>query len=190
MARPRPRCCARARGVSSTDRCPPRGAGDQRRRTVSRPTATPGYGCEAESLKRIRRGPSSNSRDLSGSLGRSTCLEPEFLAAVPDAERHTGDPCILPRPYATEARSRTQRPGSLQVGPKDFMGVNVEPPVLASLTLANGETVYVELSSEGHCQLVEGSALLPREIDAPDRFQQAHVTASPSTNARVRSGRW
>ena len=42
----------------------------------------------------------------------------------------------------------------------------------------------------GHCQLVEGSALLPREIDAPDRFQQAHVTASHSTNARVRSRRW
>ena len=34
-----------------------------------------------------------------------------------------------------------------------------------------------------HCQLVEGSALLPREIDAPDRSQQAHVTASHSTNA-------
>ena len=42
----------------------------------------------------------------------------------------------------------------------------------------------------GHCQLVEGSALLPREIDAPDRSQQAHVTASHSTNARVRSRRW
>ena len=43
----------------------------------------------------------------------------------------------------------------------------------------------------GHCQLVEGSALLPREIDdAPDRFQQAHVTASQSPNARVRSRRW
>ena len=41
-----------------------------------------------------------------------------------------------------------------------------------------------------HCQLVEGSALLPREIDAPDRFQQAHVTASHSTNTRVRSRRW
>ena len=32
----------------------------------------------------------------------------------------------------------------------------------------------------GHCQLVEGSALLPREINAPDRFQQAHITASHS----------
>ena len=41
-----------------------------------------------------------------------------------------------------------------------------------------------------HSQLVEGSALLPREIDAPDRSQQAHVTASHSTNARVRSRRW
>ena len=43
---------------------------------------------------------------------------------------------------------------------------------------------------KGHCQLVEGSALLPREIDAPDRFQQAHVTASHSTYAQVRSRRW
>ena len=42
----------------------------------------------------------------------------------------------------------------------------------------------------GHCQLVEGSAFLPREMDAPDRSQQAHVTASHSTNARVRSRRW
>ena len=42
----------------------------------------------------------------------------------------------------------------------------------------------------GHCQLVEGSALLPRDIEAPDRSQQAHVTASHSTNARVRSRRW
>ena len=33
--------------------------------------------------------------------------------------------------------------------------------------------------SGGHCQLVEGSALLPREIDASDRSQQAHVTAIP-----------
>ena len=41
----------------------------------------------------------------------------------------------------------------------------------------------------GHCQLVEGSALLPRDIDATDRSQQAHVTASHSTNARVRSRR-
>ena len=41
----------------------------------------------------------------------------------------------------------------------------------------------------GHCQLVEGSALLPRDIEAPDRSQQAHVTASHSTNARVRSRR-
>ena len=41
-----------------------------------------------------------------------------------------------------------------------------------------------------HCQLVVGSALLPREIDVPDRSQQAHVTASHSTNARVRSRRW
>ena len=56
---------------------------------------------------------------------------------------------------ATEARSRTQRPGSLQEQPQDLMGVNVEPPVLASMTLANGETVYVELSSDGQRRMRE-----------------------------------
>ena len=58
---------------------------------------------------------------------------------------------------ATEARSRTQRPGSLQEQPQDLMGVNVEPPVLASMTLANGETVYVELSSDGQSRMREGT---------------------------------
>ena len=57
--------------------------------------------------------------------------------------------------YATEARSRPQRPGSLQEQPQDSMGVNVEPPVLASMTLAHGETVYVELSSEGQRRMRE-----------------------------------
>ena len=42
---------------------------------------------------------------------------------------------------------------------------------------------------DAHSPLVEGSALLPRDIEAPDRSQQAHVTASHSTNARVRSRR-
>ena len=37
------------------------------------------------------------------------------------------------------------------------MGVNVEPPVLASMTLANGETVYVELSSDGQRRMREGT---------------------------------
>ena len=32
-------------------------------------------------------------------------------------------------------------------------------------------------ATRGYCQLVEGSALLPRDIEAPDRSQQAHVTA-------------
>ena len=46
-------------------------------------------------------------------------------------------------------RSRTRRPGSLQEQLKHSMARNVEPPVLASAKLANGETVYVELSPEG-----------------------------------------
>ena len=61
------------------------------------------------------------------------------------------------------------------------------------MTLADGRrTSFLGSANESarHCQLVEGSALLPREIDAPDRFQQAHVAASHSTNARVRSRRW
>ena len=61
------------------------------------------------------------------------------------------------------------------------------------ITLADGRrTSFLGSANESArpCQLVEGSALLPREIGAPDRFQQAHVTASHSTNARVRSRRW
>ena len=63
------------------------------------------------------------------------------------------------------------------------------PIVAATL----GVPVGVESAADaagGHCQLVEGGALLPRDIDAPDCSQQAHVTASHSTNARVRSRRW
>ena len=60
----------------------------------------------------------------------------------------------------------------------------------AGVDTASDATLAIELGSSGHCQLVEGSALLPRDIDASDRFQQAHVTASHSTNARVRSRRW
>ena len=59
--------------------------------------------------------------------------------------------------HATEARWPTQRPGSLQEQPQDLMGVNVDPPVLASFTLAKGETVYVELSSEGQRRMREGT---------------------------------
>ena len=53
-----------------------------------------------------------------------------------------------------------------------------------------GDTWYLDELFVRHCQLVVGSALLPREIDVPDRSQQAHVTASHSTNALVRSRRW
>ena len=59
--------------------------------------------------------------------------------------------------------------------------------------LAAGAVLVAEpgdSSQWGIVNLIEGSALLPREIDAPDRFQQAHATVSHSTNARVRSWRW
>ena len=52
------------------------------------------------------------------------------------------------------------------------------------------DRILASVHDARHCQLVVGSALLPREIDASDRSQQAHVTASHSTNARVRSRRW
>ena len=64
-------------------------------------------------------------------------------------------------------------------------------PKVAKQHGVSAQTIYSWRKHFGrHCQLVEGSALLPREIDAPDRSQQAHVTASHSTNARVRSRRW
>ena len=65
-----------------------------------------------------------------------------------------------------------------------------DTPCIYVQTDRDAKPVQVGKASTGHCQLVEGSALLPREIDAPDRSQQAHVTVSHSTNARVRSRRW
>ena len=61
---------------------------------------------------------------------------------------------------------------------------------LRSYAAAHRTVMPSVMHSTRHCQLVEGSALMPREIDVPDRSQQAHVTASHSTNARVRSRRW
>ena len=78
----------------------------------------------------------------------------------------------------------------------------VRVPGGARAVLLTGKPIYRALGIEDvrhrrgkqaslrHCQLVEGSALLPREIDASDRSQPAHVTASHSTNARVWSRRW
>ena len=63
IARPGPRCCARARGGSSTDRCPSRVAGDQQRPTVSKFTANPG----------LRQG---SGRRRSGSHGCGSCETP------------------------------------------------------------------------------------------------------------------
>ena len=72
-----------------------------------------------------------------------------------------------------------------------------QPPLwiaASDLPVSPGHPFYTRLNAlldaDGHCQLVDGSALLPRDIEAPDRSQQAHVTASHSTNARVRSRRW
>ena len=76
--------------------------------------------------------------------------------------------------YATEARSRPQRPGSLQEQPQDSMGVNVEPPVLASMTLAHGETVYVELSSEGQRRMREGTIVELANSDVAARHRDEH----------------
>ena len=47
-----------------------------------------------------------------------------------------------------------------------------------------------ERGRDGIVNLSRAARFEPREIDAPDRAQQAHVTASHSTTARVRSRRW
>ena len=56
----------------------------------------------------------------------------------------------------------------------DLMDVNVEPPVLASMTLANGETVYVELSSEGQRRMREGTIVELSNSDVAARHRDEH----------------
>ena len=53
----------------------------------------------------------------------------------------------------------------------DLMDVNGEPPVLASMTLANGETVYVELSSEGQRRMREGTIVELSNSDVEARHR-------------------
>ncbi len=64
------------------------------------------------------------------------------MPKAPDQERRNNSETV-------EARSRTRRPGRMQEQPEHSIAANDEPPVLASMKLANGETVYVELSPEG-----------------------------------------
>ena len=59
----------------------------------------------------------------------------------------------------------------------DLMDVNVEPPVLASMTLANGETVYVELSSEGQRRMREGTIV---ELSNSVTLQRGTETSTAS----------
>ena len=49
--------------------------------------------------------------------------------------------------------------------------MNVEPPVLASLTLVNRETVYVELSSEGQRRMREGTIVQLSNSDVAARHR-------------------
>ena len=56
----------------------------------------------------------------------------------------------------------------------DPMDVDVEPPVLASMTLANGETVYVELSSEGQRRMREGTIVGLINSDVAARHRDEH----------------
>ena len=125
---------------------------------------------------------------------------------------------LLPDPRLTQRAKREQRAGSRKTGTRHHESDGSDPhqqgdddptghgskptrsaASSAARTLNPRETRYgpwggaSELSApvlRGHSQLVEGSTLLPREIDTSDRSQQAHVTASHSTNARVRSRRW
>ena len=78
---------------------------------------------------------------------------------------------------------------TLQVIERVLASDNCPVVVFANFSVLSHQVDFL-VARRWHCQLIEGSALLPREIDAPDRFQQAHVTASHSTNARVRSRRW
>ena len=89
---------------------------------------------------------------------------------------------------ATEARSRTHRRGSLQEQSADVTGVNVEPPVLASMTLAHGETVYVELSSEGQRRMREGAIveLINRDVAARHRDENGIKWMSLNRLERLR----
>ena len=56
----------------------------------------------------------------------------------------------------------------------DLMDANVEPQVLASMTLANGETVYVELSSEGQRRMREGTIVELSNSDVAARHRDEH----------------
>ena len=71
----------------------------------------------------------------------------------------------------------------------DLMDVNVEPPVLASMTLANGETVYVELSSEGQRRMREGTTveLSNSDVAARHRDDNASVWMSLNRLERLRA---
>ena len=73
----------------------------------------------------------------------------------------------------------------------DLMDVNVEPPVLASMTLANGETVYVELSSEGQRRMREGTIVELSNSDVAARHRDEHGIRWMSLNRleRLREGR-
>ena len=51
------------------------------------------------------------------------------------------------------------------------MGVNIEPPVLASITLATGETAYVELSPEGQRRTSEGTIVKLSNSDVAARHR-------------------
>ena len=54
-------------------------------------------------------------------------------------------------------------------------GIRLVDEVDGHLTRVTADPAYDTLACYGgHCQLVEGSALLPREIDAPDRSQQGY----------------
>ena len=64
----------------------------------------------------------------------------------------------------------------------DLMDVNVEPPVLASMTLANGETVYVELSSEGQRRMHEGTIVELSNSDVAARHRDDNVIRWMSLN--------
>lgn len=64
-----------------------------------------------------------------------------------------------------------------------FMAPDVEPPALASIKLANGETVYVELSPEGQRRMsVEGTTVELSNSDVAERHRSDEGTIWMSLN--------
>ena len=107
------------------------------------------------------------------------------MPKAPDQERKNNSETI-------EARSRTGRPGRMQEQPEHSIAANDEPPVLASMKLASGETVYVELSPEGQRRMrVEKGTivqLFTSDVAERHRHDKGHQVDEPRPAGEVEEG--